>query len=326
MSVFATSWAYRQQLESGPKFVLVALADFADGDFVCFPGQKRLATMTGMGERTVRRHLLRLEEMGAIERVERRRADGTRTSDLYRLSAPDDAQLQPARLAGSGGSINRPDSTHQPANLAGHEPSVEPSVEPKTVVGKADVAQDPIFEIPQRERSDDLPEVVRETWNAGCGKLAKARVTSSEARRWIARHAKLHGRAQFLELLAAGLATVREDPHWLGARADKVKRAGDPYGLINYLRHLEDKANLAFERSETQGPPLADVTTGSHWYTTLGCAIRVVSKNGVAGEGVITRVYPSHDDGRLKLGQRITFQREHLKNPRNIDDTERTPF
>ena len=47
MSHAATAWAYAAQIRSaGRKFVLVALADFADEAWSCFPGQERLADMT----------------------------------------------------------------------------------------------------------------------------------------------------------------------------------------------------------------------------------------------------------------------------------------
>lgn len=85
-----TSWAYSLEIPgAGRKFVLVALADAANADGYSFPGQKRLATMTGQSERTVRAHLEWLESNGYIKRVERRRKDGTRTSDEYHLPPMD---------------------------------------------------------------------------------------------------------------------------------------------------------------------------------------------------------------------------------------------
>jgi hypothetical protein len=127
-----TSWAYKQDLDQpGAKFVLVALADSANADGYAFPGQKRLGSMTSMGERTVRRHLAFLEERGYIRRVERRRNDGSRTSDAYFLPRLDSTgQIGRWDTTGQIGRTPRPDSTSSPARLAGHEPSVEPPVEP----------------------------------------------------------------------------------------------------------------------------------------------------------------------------------------------------
>lgn len=118
MSVKAINWAFEQEVEPALKVILLALADWADGDGVAYPGQKSLARKTSISERTLRRHLQTLEEMGLIERRRRSLDNGNRTSDEYRLLA------QPANLAGS-----------QPANLGGdNRPTVagtgEPSVEP----------------------------------------------------------------------------------------------------------------------------------------------------------------------------------------------------
>ena len=88
MSNEAITWAYRQPITSGAKFVLVALADMADEEHSCFPGQAKLAAMTGQGERTVRRQLAELEEAGYIKRERRFGARGFRTSDRYMLPIP----------------------------------------------------------------------------------------------------------------------------------------------------------------------------------------------------------------------------------------------
>ena len=102
MSVQHMSWAFKQELESGPKFVLVAIANFADGSGLCFPGQERLARMTGFSVRSIRNHVLALEEAGLIQRSGRRRDDGMKTSDEYQLlmSPAESAAKSPAKPAG----------------------------------------------------------------------------------------------------------------------------------------------------------------------------------------------------------------------------------
>ena len=149
-----TTWAYRQDIEqTGAKFVLVCIADAAGEDGRAFPGQKRLGRMTSMGERTVRRHAAWLEERGYLKRTERRRKDGSRTSDEYHLPPKDaggqigrwkidgDVQIAPhatgqrGRLSvgdstGQKRHVNRPTLQSSPANLAGHEPPGEPPGEP----------------------------------------------------------------------------------------------------------------------------------------------------------------------------------------------------
>lgn len=85
MSYEATAWAYAQSLRTGPKFVLVALADFADESMSCYPGQKRLAEMTGMTDRAIRSCLVLLEAEGYLVRQRRYTDSGPRTSDRYIL-------------------------------------------------------------------------------------------------------------------------------------------------------------------------------------------------------------------------------------------------
>lgn len=62
---------------SGRKFVLMALADYADEAWSCFPSVAQLAEYTCQGEKTVRDHLDALEQDGIITRNRQRREDGT---------------------------------------------------------------------------------------------------------------------------------------------------------------------------------------------------------------------------------------------------------
>ncbi|MFL6285729.1 MAG: helix-turn-helix domain-containing protein [Pyrinomonadaceae bacterium] len=91
MSVFAAAWAYKQRIKvSGAKFVLVALANFADSNGYCFPGQHTIAKMTSLDERTVRSHLKWLEDHHFIRRSRAHDDKGRRTSDdIYLLAPPE---------------------------------------------------------------------------------------------------------------------------------------------------------------------------------------------------------------------------------------------
>lgn len=168
MSVQAMTWAWKQQLPMGPKAVLVALANHADGDGVCYPGQVRLAEMVGCNDRSVRKFVKHLEAEGLIERTQRRRADGSRTSDAYRLIGyqPENRAGSEREPTGNPCRTNRQTVPGLPAQISGHEPSVEPSEEPSV-------------ETPARERakrdqaftpeSVDIPEHVdRNEWTAYC--------------------------------------------------------------------------------------------------------------------------------------------------------------
>jgi hypothetical protein len=141
----AITWAYQQRLTPGAKFVLVALADMADEQHSCFPGQAKLAAMTGQGERTVRRQLLELEVAGYVSRARRFDKAGHRTSDRYVLPVGQSVPTgqdghrpnQPAAKLTTGQTGHRPTATVLPANgdsptgqdgqVSLREPSLEPS-------------------------------------------------------------------------------------------------------------------------------------------------------------------------------------------------------
>lgn len=86
MSVYAIVWAYDQSItNSGQKFTLVTAAQYCNDEGICWVKQETLADDMSMGISTVRRHLDNLEKAEIIERIERRRKDGTRASDFIKL-------------------------------------------------------------------------------------------------------------------------------------------------------------------------------------------------------------------------------------------------
>jgi DNA-binding transcriptional ArsR family regulator len=113
MSVQALSWAFKQPIEHGPKFVLVALANYASEDGECWPSQATIARMTGMDPRTVRRHLADLEQGGYLVRSERKNPDGGRATDIYRLTPPGQHDQGGVRAACPGGAGVVPANTKE---------------------------------------------------------------------------------------------------------------------------------------------------------------------------------------------------------------------
>lgn len=83
MSFQAMTWAVKQKVGNATgKAVLLMLANYADENGSCYPGQDKLAKECECSSRTVREWLDKFETMGLIVRQERRREDGYRTSDL----------------------------------------------------------------------------------------------------------------------------------------------------------------------------------------------------------------------------------------------------
>lgn len=95
------TWAFNQQLDPAPKLVLLALANRTNHDTgLCFPGQTLIGHECSMSDRTVRRHLKTLEQLGLVSRRPRMLGEGRgRTSDEYRISFYD----QPDNVSGRSG-------------------------------------------------------------------------------------------------------------------------------------------------------------------------------------------------------------------------------
>jgi hypothetical protein len=95
----ALGWAAEQKTGSVlAKSVLLRLADMADERWSCFPGVKLLVEETEGSERGVRNALRLLEDLALITTHERRRDNGSATSNRYFLNAPDAPHM---RLYGS---------------------------------------------------------------------------------------------------------------------------------------------------------------------------------------------------------------------------------
>lgn len=74
----------------------------------CHPSQKNLATLVGVSRSTVCNHLDELEAAGALIRTERKRTDGSRTSNTYQLLT-----VTPVRLIGRGRPADRSGSSEE---------------------------------------------------------------------------------------------------------------------------------------------------------------------------------------------------------------------
>lgn len=87
MSHYMTALAMKQQgLKPAAKIVLYWLADHYNGETgECFPSHKRLAEVCEMTDRSVRNQIEVLKDMGLIEVFDRKRPNGSQTSNAYKL-------------------------------------------------------------------------------------------------------------------------------------------------------------------------------------------------------------------------------------------------
>ena len=81
------NFIYAENLSHREKTVYIYLRDRADASGVCWPGIKTIARELGLSPRTVQRALADLEHRQLIEKRQRHRANGSLTSNLYRLTA-----------------------------------------------------------------------------------------------------------------------------------------------------------------------------------------------------------------------------------------------
>lgn len=102
MSAHAVSWAWKTDVEDvEAKILLVKLADQANDDGECFPSLRTICRETKVGRTTAWDRIGKLKTAGLLEVEERTRADGGRSSNLYRLLM--DAN-PPVHLGGRGSS------------------------------------------------------------------------------------------------------------------------------------------------------------------------------------------------------------------------------
>lgn len=102
MSVRALTWAWDRECGNAQqKLVLLALADRADEDGVCWPSRKWLTRKTGMQLDAVKRALKALEKDGLFRRERLRHEDGRLAQWRFQLGVPADVDDEPTMVHSS---------------------------------------------------------------------------------------------------------------------------------------------------------------------------------------------------------------------------------
>ena len=86
------NFIYAEDLSHREKTVYIYLRDRAGNSSACWPGIKTIARELGLSPRTVQRALADLERRQLIEKRNRRRVNGSLTSNLYRLTTAKTSQ------------------------------------------------------------------------------------------------------------------------------------------------------------------------------------------------------------------------------------------
>lgn len=125
MSNKAINWAYAQHgIKGGPKFVLVTLADMADQEHSCFPGNDMLAELTEFSVSAVREHIKKLHAAGLVRTERRHRKNGARNSDRYFLAVDGPFDTPEIQAPDSGGTSENlaPESAQPSARICADLP------------------------------------------------------------------------------------------------------------------------------------------------------------------------------------------------------------
>ena len=136
ITLMSRCWNLPATVPSGARLVLLAMADHASDDGVCWPGVAGIANKTGLTERTVQYHLTAMKEAGYLRSTPR-----AGRTNLYTLTLPAQS-IAPlgCNPLHHGGEV---DCTPGVKPIA-PEPSVESSVEP-SVQQKPSAALPPDF-------------------------------------------------------------------------------------------------------------------------------------------------------------------------------------
>ena len=86
MSVKAMSVAWESNLKPGAKLVLLAIADHADGQGICWPGQDYIAEKCNMNRSTVNQHIGDLVDSGYLFMEKGRSKTGQAIKSVYRVN------------------------------------------------------------------------------------------------------------------------------------------------------------------------------------------------------------------------------------------------
>lgn len=240
MSVQAMTWALQQRVRSAThKAVLLVLANRMDPAGFGWPSQKLVAQESQCSDRTVRRVLLDLEADGVLIRADRRRKNGSYTSDTIQFAMPmPEDKLSAGYPADNltNGQIDQRSDTTAPADRLSAPTSFEPNTKNrKKVVAKT-------------SPPPNLPEALSSYNEAAerCGWVLMREFT--ENRRIAARGAwkRLGGQEGWRHLIAAA-----ERQSFLGGNNDRQWRMDFDFILKpgNAAKILEGKYLTVTERA-----------------------------------------------------------------------------
>lgn len=240
------------------RFVLYALADFADDRGEAWPSHKTITEWTGYARATVVEALASLEAEGLITAKQRRRDDGGMTSKVYRIepNPPVREPDTPVRQPDSPLSATRTPPVREPDHPitpAGHPPVREPDTKNHHIEPPGNPQENPqqqstgLATRPKTPTAPDADTFLR-VWNAERGPLPAARSLNPTRRTAIARLKREHG-DEALEAFTAAVRCVSNndfyirEQHGLDAllRPGKVQQWAERYAAVGDMTASDRK-------------------------------------------------------------------------------------
>ena len=221
MSGFAKTWAWEQpDLNPTERCVLVGLADFHTEDKGCFPSLKSIAEKVCVSIDTVHRTIDKLIEKGLVEKINRFREEGGKTSNSYNLLLTDIK-------------VPMPQSADRGTRNLRHE---HKKLEQDTI--PTELEDDPVMSIfaNAEEPPEDNPKAF---WDQAVGMLQALHVSPKTINPFIGRCLKMTGQDQE-RVLDAIQAAVDAEPH------DAV-----PY-IVAILGGKKERKTARFEKTAKQ--------------------------------------------------------------------------
>ena len=176
------TWAF----ENGPsnstqRFVLVALADFANSDGEAWPAVETIANKCSLSGRSVVNCLNALVDGGYIKRQRRFQKTNVYTFDC--ISEPS-AHIEPHKCTTFTPYVN---VVHPISERGSPEPLLEPSIEPSLFEDDKDFELTPLMEISTHFTNlTHIPERPQPKWIEACKEMADGGITTDDMTKAVA--------------------------------------------------------------------------------------------------------------------------------------------
>ena len=265
MSIRAMNWAWGQPLAPTSKLILMALADAADDEGLCWPGIRTLASKCSVSGRTVQRTIKTFVNQGILIVEERRRPDGRQTSNSYLLALrqyPDNLSPPPLRPKGGGdnsdiGRVTQPSQGRGDVTVSPQEPPLNYLSKPQQPYEQCGSGTDIVFprKLTDLEREaiikmagETPPEDLQQLVDELASVLASENTIRTTPLRWFQGVLRRYKRGEFVATGAIETAKrrLRKQRHTMPesvSTAPSAKSDGDTH--LRGMRNILGKRKLS---------------------------------------------------------------------------------